>query len=106
MNSGAAEGRGGNSCCSMLSCYSFDHQVEKNDLKHKHCKEFKEIKGVITIHTSETKNDRQHNGQKTNISVQEESKIPKVKSEPVYRGRTDSTMAKRKKEKQQSTRSV
>jgi hypothetical protein len=72
MNSGTAEGGVGSSCCSMLSCYSFDHQAEKNDLKHEHCKEFEETNGVITIHASEAQNERQHNGQKTNITLQEE----------------------------------
>ena len=72
MNSGTAEGGGGSACCSMLSCYSVDHQAEKNYLRHEYCKEFEETNGVITIHASETKNERQHNGQKTNINLQEE----------------------------------
>jgi hypothetical protein len=72
MNSGTAEGGVGSSCCSMLSCNSLDHRAEKNYLKHEHCKEFEETNGVITIHVSETKNERQHNGQKTNITLQEE----------------------------------
>ena len=72
MNSGTAEGGVGSSCCSMLSYYSLDHQAEKNYLKHEHCKEFEETNGVITIHASETKNERQHNGQKTNITLQAE----------------------------------
>ena len=72
MTSGTAEGGVSSSCCSMLSFYSLDHQAEKNYLKHEHCKEFEETNGVITIHASETKNERQHNGQKTNTTLQEE----------------------------------